>query len=489
MKADLKTSLKASVIQLNRLSELDEFPAYVAVYSLQPIDNPFVLSPVAMQWSDQVVLNRVKDCESFWVNQRAKMQCDIESLFASILSHYYGDDFIAVFACHPWQCLLYLSYQCHQQGKGIYFLQSRLNWNVYQTLSWQYWFDNQSQLGIYLESINARGFNASRFRSRQSRLKAFTHRVGLNGPFDLQQADFQSFSRRFETWLGKIWRWTMTQSCDLQGFPWIAVLQSEQPSVVRDLEYPVNTWQVLEGLLREDLLRLCERFVSNDQEHINRMVWKIRLFNQQVIEVDLCFRFPYSLHRDQPEFNTALYQARYLYDDLMRQLQARDSDLDLPEMMPLIAWQIELCERFELPPLIWDLFGDDDAEISHQALFSLQNKLPVTIESYAYASSFYPEHSFQLLPLNHSRDKVDSPPQWTSQSIHRPLFYYPSIQPIEPPLASQFTFLDRSACDWWQQQECEAINRDYYCLKESAGRLSWIYRDFNGLWFKQGEYC
>ncbi len=485
----MKTDLKAAVIQLNRISEQDKFPEYVAIYSPQQIDNPFVLSPAAMRWSEHVVLNRLKDCESFWANQQQKLQSDIESLFSNILSHYYGNDFIAVFACHPWQCLLYLSYQCHQQTSGVYFLQSRLNRNIYQTLCWRFWFDNQPQLCTHLESINARGFNSARFRSRQCRLKAFTHRVGLNGPFDLLPADFQSFSRRFESWLGKIWRWTMTGSSDLQDFPWISAQQIEQPSVARDLEYPVNVWQVVEGLLREDLSRLCERYTQNDQEHVNRLVWQIRLFNQQIIEVDLCFRFPYSLHRDQPVFKTALYQARYVYDDLMRQLQARDQDLDLPEIMPLIAWRIELCERFSLPPQIWDLFGQNDAEISHQDLFNLQNKLPVTIESYEYASSFYPEQSFHSIALNLRREETVHSPQWELQSIHRPLFYYPSAQVIDPPEAKQFTFLERSACDWWHQQECQANNRDYFRLKDSTGRLSWIYRDFNGIWFKQGVYC
>ncbi len=485
----MKANSNSSVIQLSQINELEEYPAYVAIYSTQPIDNPFALSPVAMQWSEQVILNRLNDCESFWRNQQQNLQCDIESLFSNILSHHYGNEFIAVFACHPWQCLLYLSYQCHQQASGVYFLQSRLNRNIYGTLSWRFWFDNQPQLCVHLESINAKGFNAARFRSRQARLKAFAHRVGLNGPYDLQQADFQSFSRRFDSWLGKVWRWTMTVSSNLQGFPWISAKLLKQPSVTRDLEYPVNIWQVVEGLLREDLLRLCERFAQNDQEHVNRLAWQICLFNQQILEVDLCFRFPYSLHRDQPEFKTALYQARYVYEDLMRQLQARDQDLDLPEMMPLIAWRLELCERFSLPPLIWDLFGQNEAEVSHQDLFNLQNKLPVTIESYDYANSFFPEQSFQSLALNHRQDETDNLPLWRLQSINRPLFYYPLVQPIDEPLASQFTFLERSTCDWWQQQDCQANNRDYFRLKDSAGRLSWIYRDFSGIWFKQGEYC
>ncbi len=488
MKSNVKVHSKAPVLHLNRLSELDEYPAYVAIYSSQQIDNPFVLSPVAMQWSENVILNRIKDCETFWQNQQKNLQCDIETLFSKILSHHYSNTYIAVFAIHPWQCLLYLSYQCHQQASGIYFLQSRLNKNIYRTLSWHYWFENQSQLCVHLESTNAKGFNSSRFHSRQSRLKAFTQRVDLKGPFDLFQADYQAFSRRFEIWLGNIWRWTKTQSSDLQGFPWIQIQQDEHLSVASDLEYPVNVWQIVEGLLRLDLTRLCDLFEQNDETHINRMVWQIRLFNQQIIELDLRFRFPYSLHRDQPEFKTVLYQARYGYENLMRQLQARDQDLDLPEIMPLIAWRLELRERFNLPPLIWDLFGHDESELSHQALFKLQNKLPVEIESYACAHSFYPEQSFHQLPLNCPEVAVEYAPQWLIQSIKRPLFYYPSAEAIEKPQASQFTFLERSFCNWWQQEDCQSINRDYYCVKGATGRLSWIYRDFNGLWFKQGEY-
>lgn len=95
--------------QIIQLDDFDGFPAYVAIYSEQTIENPFALSPVAMQWSEQIVLNRVQDCEAFWTVQKNKTECDYEALFAPVLAHHYGESFIAVFAEHPWQCLLYLS--------------------------------------------------------------------------------------------------------------------------------------------------------------------------------------------------------------------------------------------------------------------------------------------------------------------------------------------------------------------------------------------
>ncbi len=476
----------SQVIQLN---EFDGFPAYVAIYAEQAIENPFALSPVAMQWSEQIVLNRVQDCEAFWTVQKNKSQCDYEALFVPILAHYYGEGFIAVFGCHPWQCLIYLAYQIEQKSSGIYFLQSRLHQNIYQSLDWHTWFANQEILTAHFESTQAKGFKADRFRSKQAQFKRFIGRTGFSGLFQLPGMDYQVFSRRFGSWLASVRRWTMQQSSALQGFPWISVDQPLRPWVDRDLEYPVNQWQVVELLLREDLQRLCELFVQDEQEHINRMVWQIRLFNHQLVEVELSFRHPYSLHRDQPGFKTALYQARYIYDDLVRDLQARDSDLDLPETMPLLAWRIEVCERFSLPPVIWDLFGHDAADIAHEDILNLQNKLPVTLDSYCSARSFFPEQCFSVSPLYEKGDDDSGQIQWTSQSLQRPLFYYQSVDEIEAPIVGQFTFLERCSNHWWQVDDTRASNRDYYVLKNPRGAASWVYRDFNGRWFKQGEYC
>ncbi len=476
---------ESRVIQLD---QLDEFPAYVAIYSTSGSHHAFTLSPAAMRWSDNIVLNRLKDCEAFWITQKNKSQCDYAALFEPILQYYFGDDFIAVFACHPWQCLLYMAYQLQQQAQGICFLQSRLNQNIYRSLGWQCWFANQSVLAGHLDDIHARGFNASQFRARQVRLKRFINRIGVAGPFEMNQVDYQAFSRRFEIWLANIWAWSKTRSSELQGFPWVALRPTEPVMVERDLEYPLNQWQFVAVLLREDLKRLNESFVQNDQLHINRLVWCIRLFNHQLVEVALTFRQPYSLHRDAPEFNTALYQARFIYDALIRELQQRDKDLDLPETMPLIAWHIEVCESFELPPMIWDLFVDHNVDVVNEALLSLQNKLPVSIDCYGFEPSFCPEQSFSELSICTKYEAQPGDRLWTSYSKQRPLFCYPSVQSLKMFDNCQFDLLERCADDWWRQEDTRGVNRDYYLHKDQLGRASWVYRDSNGGWFKQGEY-
>ena len=482
------TSNASHVIQLDQLSVQDEFPAYVAIYSDQSIGNPFVLSPTVMRWSEQVLICKVNNCEQFWLTQQQKSASNLEQLFERVLAHHFGNRYIAVFANHPWQCLVYLAYQTWQQSQGIYFLQSRLNRNIFKSLDWEFWFAPQDTLITHFESVGVKRFKAESFRARQAQFKRFIARIGLAGPFALKQADHQAITRRFEGWLGKVWRWSFDGTSDLFGFPWIALDQPVRPKVSRDMEYPLNQWSTIEVLLREDFERLCDQFDRDDSEHINRMLWQITLFNYQVIEVELSFRHPYSLHREAPDFKTALYQAWYVYDDLMRKLQARDKDLDLPESMPFVRWKIEVCERIHLPPMLWDLFGNDDTAVNTQDLRDLQNKLPVPLESYRSQANFYPEQSFAAMPIGGVAESAYDDYQWSACSTYRPLFYYQQQTEIEAPKTRQRFFLERCASQWWLHEAPEQAIKDYFLLKDRRGRASWVYRDYNGRWFKQGEY-
>lgn len=476
------------VIQLDQLSAQDDFPAYVAIYSDQISDNPSVLSPTVMQWTEQITICRVKDCEQFWLAQQEKFSSGLEQLFKRVLIHHFGNGYIAVFANHPWQCLVYLAYQMHQQSPGIYFLQSRLNLNIFKSLGWEFWFAPQDDLIAHFESAGVKGFKAESFRAKQAQFKRFIDRIGLARPFELKQADHHAMTRRFEGWLGRIWRWTFASDSDLLGFPWVALDQPVRPVVSRDLEYPLNQWCYIKLLLSEDLERLCEQFDRDDSEHINRMLWRITLFNYQVIEVELSFRHPYSLHREAPDFKTALYQAWYVYDDLMRKLQLRDRDLDLPESMPFVGWKIEVSERIHLPPVLWDLFGNDETEVNIQSLCDLQNKLSIPIESYRIQANFYPEQSFAAIPIGGVAECAYDDYQWAACSTYRPLFYYQQQSEIEAPTSGQRLFLERCASQWWLHESPEQQGKDYFLLKDRRGRSSWVYRDCDGKWFKQGEY-
>ena len=476
------------IIDLAELRGRDEFPAYAAIYSHTPAD-PGILSPSAMRWSDRVVLARLEDCRQFWLNQKKKLRCKLSDLFDPVLGYHFGDDYLAVFGNHPWQCLWYLEYrQCHD-ARGLFLLGSRLDRNIFRTLDWGCWFAAQDTLAAHLSHINAPGFRAENFLSRRAQLQRFIDRIGVATPAAMKAADANALTRRFGKWLGQIWQWSFTDSSALQSFPWIRHEPQQAAGVTRDLEYPVNQWSYIEVLLREDLTRLCEQFRRDDCEHVNRMVWEITLFNDQKISVELSFRHPYSLHRDQPAFDTALYQARYLYDDLMRQLRAREFDLDLPESMPFAAWRIEIRERILLSPQLWDLFASHDDQVDYRQIMSLQNKLPVALECFQADPGFYPEQSFLAVPVGNAAPQSFDHYSWSSSAVNKPLFYYNEPVPIEPPAGAARIFLERNSNQWWISGDLLQTVRDYFILCDRRGRSSWVYRDANGNWFKQGEYC
>jgi len=480
--------MKTRVIDLSELRERDDFPVYAALFSRRS-NNPFLLSPTAMRWSDDITLSRLDDCRLFWIEQKKKLRCTLSELFDPLLRHHCGDDYIAVFGNHPWQCLLYLQFQLRHQGRGLYLLQSRLDRNIYRNLDWQCWFDAQSQLEIHLAAINARGFQAQSFRAMQARMQRFIKRVGIDRLLDMRGADANSVTRRFGKWLGLVWQWSFTDSSRPQSFPWRKLAPEPLPMISRDLEYPVNQWSFIEVLLREDLERLCHRFRQNDCVHINRMLWEITLFNEQKVEVELSFRHPYSLHRDRPGFATALYQARYIYDDLMRKLQARDHDLDLPDNMPFLRWRIEVCERVVLAPQLWELFEHDSSEIDYQQIMSLQNKLPVAFECFQASASFFPEQSFARAAIGAASNETLDHYSWSCGACGKPLFYFETPLPIEEPSRVEKIFLARESGQWWLHPSTLQSIRDYFILKDRDGRLSWAFRNQSGAWFKQGEYC
>ena len=481
-------NITTKVIDLAELRAGDEFPVYAAIYNPESA-SPFVLSPTAMRWGDNLYLNRLDDCKFFWLDQKKKLRCKLADLFEPLLQHYYGEDFVAVFGNHPWQCLLYLHYQVSHQGRGLYLLESRLNRNIFKTLDWECWFTAQQELAEHLIAANARGFRADSFQSQQARMRRFIQRIGVATPHEMLAADANSITRRFGKWLGLIWQWSFTESSGLQGFPWIKLEQEQLPGVKRDLEYPVNQWEYIEVLLREDFARLCNQFYQHDCEHINRMLWEITLFNYEKVSVELSFRHPYSLHRDLPGFDTALYQARYIYDDLVRNLRARDGDLDLPESMPFICWQVQVCERVMLAPALWELFAREFDQIDYQQIMALQNKLPLAFECYQSDASFFPEKSFTRIPVGTAQTNPFDHYPWSSSAANKPLFYYQQAEPIENPTAVQKVFLERNSNQWWLSEDALQSIRDYFILKDHNGRSSWAYRTQGGEWFKQGEFC
>ena len=476
------------IIDLAEPGDGERLPAYAAIRGLRP-ESAFALSPEVMHWHGQTFLCRLDRCREFWHAQKKKRRAGLGALFDPLLREHCGDDYTAVFGDHPWPCLLLLDYQCAHAARGLHWLSARLNRSIYRAFDWDAWFEPQARLVDHLEAGNARGFERQRFRARQAQFRRFVERTGVASPRALRAADGHAIARRFGRWLGRIWRWTYADGRDLDGFPWRGFAPAPPPSVRRDLDYPVNDWDTTAALLREDCARLCADLARDDSLHVNRMRWRITLYNQSRVDVELSFRHPYSLHRDAPAFATALYQARYAYDDVMRRLAARATDLDLPEQIPFVAWRLDLSERLSLTPQWLDLFAGETGAVDFERVMQLQNKLPQELECYQGRASFLAEDSFRRAPIGAVPDAPFPLDAWSGSAANKPLFCYPEAQPIEPTPRGRADFVERSASPWWLGGDADRAIRDYFVLRDERGRASWVYRDAGGAWYRLGEFC
>jgi len=93
-----------------------------------------------------------------------------------------------------------------------------------------------------------------------------------------------------------------------------------------------------------------------------------------------------------------------------------------------------------------------------------------------------------MKPVSGVAEPVYDEYQWSSCSTYRPLFYYQQQSEIEAPVPGQGSFLERCSSQWWLREAPEQQIKDYFLLRDGRGRASWVYRDFDGRWFKQGEY-
>jgi hypothetical protein len=484
----MSKALQSRVVHIDDLSTRNQFPDFIAIYSTDESFNPELLSPGVMQWSEHIYLCHTRLCDVFWLAQCQELKLNLSSLFSRILNTESGTQNFAVCGSHPWQCLVFLHYMVSQFRPGIYFLENRLNQNIYKNLSWKYWALPLEQLAAHWQSLNIKKFRLDKFQSDLSRFNRFIDKMGLSGPTALSSAEVPSISRRFSQWLGYIWQWTFTDSAELNIFPWIDRIIRPVLMVKRELEYPVNQWDCIAEFLCEDFKQLSDQFFYDRNQHINQMIWKIKLYNEQTISIEIAFRNPYSLHLDSPDFSTAILQARYVYEDLIRELQNRDTDLDLPDTMPFLEWTIEVTQFIELTPEILALFPDISEKVDHGKINDLQNKLPVEIERYQSSSSFFPEFSFgHRSDVNKATSDIDMT-QWQTGSKLRPLFYFTQPEIAEQPTGQSSQYLERCGHQWWLKGDCANDRRDYFKVTDERGHSDWLYRDNLGHWFKHGIY-
>jgi hypothetical protein len=531
------------------------------------------LAPRLMRWTETIWLVDLASCEAYW-RARARMAgTEVVPLLREILEGVVGDArsasqgscLRAAMAEHPWPALLLVTHLKERRLSGLVLRGGALGESLYRDVSWTSWWQAAEAFGAHQADVGRddRGVAAGRrprlrfdqalFRRQSLQLRRAVRRLGLKSPWQLHTTAAPAMQRRFGATLRDLWLWAYRSapasgaesalrptssrgqrglfdgvvdanvsagagsrsdagaaSPFLSGFPWQSHVFAGLPTVSRDLDDPLASWEHIEPLLREDLDRLCDLPSWQAGELVVSLEWHVVLRDLSRLSIPIRFRHPHPLHLERGPHPTTLLQALYSFESSRRvshkrQIDGlRDDHEPLPVTPVIVSWQLVLSERLTVPPRLRSLFGgpgssgEDAAEDDAFALFTLENKLPVPLAGFALLPDWQPEDAFgiaergpagrsqsprakgQVRTLRGTGSALDAasdsdassdvlPPEdvasdaastdlaVTRVARARPLFVHPRPQPFNPRGQScVWRFLERTMAKWWREEGADS---------------------------------
>ena len=245
------------------------------------------LSPKVMTWKPGVWIVDLGFCINYWQTIATQQKVDCLQLWKCILSTMLVDRvYYSSLSFHPWQSLL-LAYTLEELGmKGLTHIDSIQGKNIFPHISWDLWWRSGEEfLGHDIAVNNSPEGSKVSFRQKIKKMQLSMKRLGCQKPINICHMSPQQMHRRYGSEIQKLWLWTyhyhkeeMINSLeDLKLFPWKDHIQENMPSITRNLDYPVLTWNHIEETLRDDLNKLCLSPSFNKGEHIMSLEWRLVL--------------------------------------------------------------------------------------------------------------------------------------------------------------------------------------------------------------------
>lgn len=476
-----------SVISLkHHLKRGQSLPSFLGVKGMVRDEACFEIGTRVMRWSDEIVLIDLKNVLNYW--KWVAGSSELLPFFEKFLVELFGEKKFC-FAHHPFQAVLGLKLQeenfsCLGTPQGdLYFRQQ----------GFEYWKESFTELAQHIPSGDRGEFGRA-----VGRWERFLERMKISRPFEILSIKQDSLERRFGKWLGRVWTWSFkgfdkgereSQQGDLfqtnflsfdVSFPWMELKQDEPPFLKRFLDHPLLEWDHMIGPLVEDMNKLLKEHRELRQQRVTRINWVVTLESLEEHSCSIIFRNPHSLTEDAPNFETFLFQAYYAYLAMMKKVEEREDSLDYPLRMATVGWRLEVTEALRSAHLNEDLLTGG---VSSERL-SMENKLPLSLESFGLKPSFFPETSFGAQGEDYLGEKLP----WLAASKRKPLFVFKNIEPLVLEGNYKRTFLERVSTIWWEGANPEMGDRDYYLIEDDDGIMWWAYQDPRGGWFKHGLF-
>jgi hypothetical protein len=459
----------------------------------------WLLSPRIMRWSENVLLIDLNPTINYWRQKSTEQGLSLEEFLTRLLP----DGTQTVFADHPWKAVLHLK-TFAKRGKGVFInLNAPLGKALEQDISWDHWYQTCEEYSLYLKTKGAT------LKQNMKKLMQTMKRMHIHSPAGFKDIEPMSMRRRFGVQLAQLWDWTWSTQHQNQinppTFIWHHVKSKTKPMVQTVLLHPLREWAHIESLLRDDLDRICNLTCWDSSERVVSLDWVLSFSNSPTLTVPVLFRHPHSLHREITRHKTALIQAFYSWQTVLKQ-RLRSSSFhpgtNYLENDAVCEWKVVIRERIIPPTQMRSLFEDDyNSPVSR--LRSLENNLKIKLESFAIKEDWTPDGSWDIETTNGetketapSADLKETLPSLLSQFSKRPLFIQKSPTLLDEKLDQSDLFQERVMTKWWENPERSLTNRescvDYYLRSNASSneftKLQWVFSDHRGHLFLHGIY-
>lgn len=470
------------------------------------------ITPRFMTWDEDTWLLDLTPCLSYWQLQADRQKQTLTQILQKILQQLHPDtaerdeaddlrpgiaegnarSYYAALSSHPWPALLLVRILEAKGFIGLTSSSQKTARHLFGALSWQMWWDCAER---YVQ--HSPGSAHASFAKHKRAMQLAMRRLACDSPLQLKNMPSSQMRRRFGSLIAQLWEqsffpspatpspaaqtgagWRGMSSDELTGFPWHAYILSLPLTRTRHLDFPLNDWQVIEPLLREDLNHFCVLDSFKKGERILNLEWRIVLYNLQEIPISVLFRHPHCLQRESPHQRTALLQIFYAFQQTLRSLKERQEEAPW-----MISWELRILHTLRPLPAQQSLFADERGD--WEELMTLENQLKQPLEAYQVREDWLPEDSFMPLSQEKAEEsEYGSPLQHMGH--HRPLFILQEPQPWTAYGQSLlWKFRERTMDKWWRKQGNSS--RDYYQVT-SQEQAFWVFRDAKGQCFLHGIY-
>lgn len=394
----------------------------------------------------------------------------------------------AVLCREPFMGLLILAQMQQRQLTGVVASGDPFGAKLWRQAPLALFFQLGHELGEHWQLNRSRAlkpkFHLPDFTRKLLRWQDFATKASLRTVADLETLSYPGLRRRYGVFVAQLWQWLFgggARGADFVAFPWQPWQPQPLPEVTRHLDYPIAAWQGMAPLLAEDVGRLCQQMPVSWRAV--QLDWQVTFLHMATLTITVAFRHPHSLHSEQPEQATAVQQAQYGYEALMRTLREREDYLDLPQDLPAVSWRLALSDYLAVHQRAVPLWADSH---HHEQIAQMENRLKVPLTRFQLTEDFLPEASFRALEATEPPPRSDC---WQLAAHDRPLFIAKEPEPWTGSERGR-RFLERIESKWWLSpvEQWPAARRDYYRSWDGRQRSSWLYRDGEGRWFCHGRF-